>query len=517
MDKDVESAGMNRNRVLAAVCLAGLMMPLSFTGPAIALTAIMRELGGTPAGLAWVVNAFVLSFGGFVMAAGSLADQFGRKRIFALGILLFTVLSIVIGFAPNVLTLNLLRGAQGVAAAMAMAAGSAALAQEFDGAARTRAYSLLGTSFGVGLAFGPVWAGLMVDSLGWRWIFFTGTVIGLLVLVFGLPHMRETRDPQARGIDYHGTISFTATLLLLTFAIVQAPQWGWADGGTVGLLLAAAATLAVFVLVETRQARPMLDLSLFRYMRFIGVQSLPIATAFSFVVPLVMLPVRFVGIDGFSAVQAGAVMIALSAPMMIVPFLAALATRWVSAGTLSGAGLVIAATGLYWFSSIEPGTAAAPLIGPMLLIGAGTGVPWGLMDSLAVSVVPVNRAGMATGIFSTMRVAGEAIAIAATGAVLSLLIQGQLPGRTGTSDVAGMKAANLLATGNLQRAADALPGLGRTTLAQLYAEAFSATLQTLAWITIAAAAVALVLLRQPRPSREAPGEPTALEACRVTR
>ena len=517
MDKDVEATGMNRNRVLAAVCLAGLMMPLSFTGPAIALTAIMRELGGTPAGLAWVVNAFVLSFGGFVMAAGSLADQFGRKRIFALGILLFTALSIIIGFAPSVLALNLLRGAQGIAAAMAMAAGSAALAQEFDGAARMRAYSLLGTSFGVGLAFGPVWAGLMVDSLGWRWIFFTGTVIGLLVLVFGLPHMRETRDPQARGIDYPGTISFTAMLLLLTFAIVQAPQWGWADGGTVGLLLAAVAMLAVFVLVETRQARPMLDLSLFRYMRFIGVQSLPIATAFSFVVPLVMLPVRFVGIDGFSAVQAGALMIALSAPMMIVPFLAALATRWISAGALSGVGLLIAATGLYWFSAIESATTAVSLIGPMLLIGAGAGVPWGLMDSLAVSVVPVSRAGMATGIFSTMRVAGEAIAIAATGAVLSLLIQAQLTDRAGVANVDGVKAANLLAAGNLQQAATAIPELGRTTLAHFYANAFAATLQALTLITVAAALIAFALLRQPRPSRHVAEEPSVLEECSVTR
>ncbi len=159
MDANMKAAHTGKTIVLAAVCLAGLMMPLSFTGPAVATPAIARDLGGSPVALAWVVNAFVLAFGSFVLAAGTLADQYGRKRIFRLGVLGFTILSAISTFAPGLVALDLLRGAQGIAAAMVMAGGAASLAQEFEGPARTRAFSLLGTTFGVGLAFGPIWSG----------------------------------------------------------------------------------------------------------------------------------------------------------------------------------------------------------------------------------------------------------------------------------------------------------------------------------------------------------------------
>ncbi len=146
--------------LLAAICLAALILPLSFTGGTVATPMIGRDLGGSPLALNWITNAFMLSFGSLLMTAGALADTFGRKRVFASGVLAFVIISIVIAWAPNILWLDVLRAAQGIAAAAALAGGSAALAQAFDGMARTRAFSLLGTSFGVGLAFGPLLAGL---------------------------------------------------------------------------------------------------------------------------------------------------------------------------------------------------------------------------------------------------------------------------------------------------------------------------------------------------------------------
>ncbi len=492
--------------VLGAVCLAGLMMPLSFTGPAVAMPAIARDLGGSPVALGWVVNAFVLSFGSAIMAAGALADQFGRKRLFGIGVAGFAILSVLLGFSPNVIVLDLLRAVQGIFAATALAGGTAALAQEFDGPARTRAFSLLGTTFGIGLAFGPIWCGYLIDTFGWRAIFLSGAVIGLIVLIFGLSRLRETRDPGATGIDWWGTLSFTATLVTLTFGIVQGPQSGWASPPVLALLIGSALLLALFITVETRVRRPMLDLSLFRYRRFVGAQFLPIATAYGFVVLLIFLPIRLIGIEGYGEVTAGLLMLPFCLPMVIVPFLAALLTRWISAAALSGIGLTIAAAGILWFSGVAPGADAARLVWPLATIGIGAGLPWGLMDDLSVSVVPKERAGMATGIFSTMRVAGEAIAIAIAGAVLVAATQADLHNTLTAVDAANQAhlpalipaLANDLAGGNLDAAAALLPEAGRPPLLQAYGNAFRVMLYVLAGVTFLSAVISVLLLRVSR-------------------
>lgn len=536
---DVGEAGVSQARprsradswwVLGAVCLAGLMMPLSFTGPAVATPAISRDLGGNPATLGWVVNAFVLSFGSFVMAAGSLADQLGRKRLFRAGVAGFILLSVVIGLAPSLLTLIALRGVQGITAAVAMAAGAAALAQEFDGAARTRAFSLLGTTFGVGLAFGPIWSGFLIERLGWRSVFLTGAAIGVVVLTAGVPRMRESRDPGAAGIDWPGTLTFTTMLLLLTLGIVQGPQHGWTSAFVISLLLGAALLCAIFLRIERTRRAPMLDLTFFRFPRFLGAQLLPIATAFCFVVLLIALPIRLIGVEGIGEMEAGVLMLPLCAPMVVVPLLGALLTRWVPASHLSSLGLALAAVGLVWLSAIDPGRGAAAMALPLLVVGIGSGLPWGLMDDLSVSVVPKERAGMAIGIFATMRVAGEAVALAIVGAMLVALTQSSLQdtlaasaaqatatqvastiasgasaasaaasGPTGSAPASVSVIANAVAGGRLDAALTAAPHLSRETLMLAYAGAFQTMLRAVAGVTLIAAALAFVLLRRPDP------------------
>lgn len=490
-------AGGSSYAVLAAVCLAALILPLTFVGVAVATPAIGRELGGSPLALGWITNAFMLSFGSALMAAGTLADEYGRKRVFSLGVGLFALASLALAFAPSVVWLDLLRGVQGLAGAAALAGGSAALAQAFEGPARTRAFSLLGTTFGVGLAFGPILAGVLVEAYGWRSIFVSGTLIGGLSLLFGVPRMHESRDPDAAGVDWPGTLSFTAALVALTWGILQAPQSGWASPLVWGLLLVAVLALLLFIVLEGRVKRPMLDLSLFRYPRFIGVQVLPIATCYCFVVLLILLPIRFIGVEGYSEIDAGLMMIALSAPMVVVPLLAAWLTRWFSAGSLSSVGLAIAALGLYLLSRIAPGQAPAAFAWPMLLIGLGAGLPWGLMDGLSVSVVPKERAGMATGIFSTTRVAGEGIALALVVALLAGLLQLSMAAALPEHPQLPL-AAQQLASGNLQASAALLPELGREVLLGLYAKAFTWLLYALIAITLVAALVVRLMLHEPR-------------------
>lgn len=505
------SQGQDSNKllILAAVCLSALVLPLSFSGGAVATPAIGRDLGGSPAMLTWVTNAFMLSFGSLLMAAGALADQFGRKRLFVLGLGGFIVTSVAMSFAPSVLWLDMLRGVQGVAAAASLSSGGAALAQEFDGHARTRAFSMLGTSFGIGLAFGPLMAGILIEHFGWRSIFQVIAAIGVIAFIFGVPRMRETRDPGAMGLDYPGTVTFTATLALFTFGVIQAPESGWGSPLVMVLLTASAVFLAAFILVETRVKRPMLELSLFRYPRFVGVQILPVGTCYCYIVLVVMLPLRFIGAEGLSEIDAGMLMIALSAPMLIVPMLVASFTRWMSAGVLSGIGFLIAAAGLYWLSLIDFSGSKAALLLPMLVIGIGAGMPWGLMDGLSVSVVPKERAGMASGIFSTTRVAGEGIALAIATAVLGALADTSLA-RVVPENVAGIgarvaEAAQRVTAGDMVRAAATLPEVTRHALSSSYAEAFTSLLHVLIVITLLSALATFAFLSRTPAQDDEPG------------
>jgi len=473
--------------VIIAVCLAGLILPLNFISGAIATPSISHELGGSPQALSWITNAFMLSFGCVLMAAGALADEFGRKRVFVIGVTLFAVLSLLLVFCRSLLWIDLLRAAQGVAAAATLAGGSAALAQEFEGKARTRAFSLLGTSFGVGLAFGPLLAGILIDNFGWRSVFLTSVLVALLSLTLGARKMHESRNPQAAGIDWPGTLSFTSMLALLTWGLMAIPAYGLQSKLVMSLMSSATLLLVLFIWVELRVKHPMLDLSLFRYPRFIGVQVLPLATAFCFVVLLVILPVQLIGITGLSAEQAGWVMMALSLPMLVIPLCAAWLTHWFSVSVLCCIGLLLSGAGLWWLSEVVLTQSVARMVPPMLLIGLGVSLPWGLMDGLSVSVVPKERAGMATGIFSTTRVAGEGISMAMVGVLLSAFTYRGLTAQFSTGDIA--QASQRLATGGLQQAQMLLPQASKVQLQQIYAESLHQLLIDLLLITLASALV----------------------------
>ena len=484
--------------VLAAICLAALVLPLSFTGGAIATPAIGRDLGGTPAALTWITNAFMLSFGSLLMAAGAVADEYGRKRVFVLGMTLFVVASLALTCAPSVAWLDILRAVQGIAAAAALSSGSAALAQEFDGHARTRAFSLLATTFGVGLSFGPLLAGILIEALGWRAVFAATAAIGAVALAFAAPRMRETRDADATGVDWPGTVLFTGVLVLFTCGVIEAPACGWTSPAVLALLAAAAVLLVAFTVVEARVARPMLALGLLRHPRFVGVQMLPIGTCYCYVVLVVLLPLRFIGMEGMSEMAAGVLMLALSTPLLVVPLLVATLTRWVPAGVLCGTGFLIAAAGLYWLSLVHVGASGNAVVLPMLLIGAGAGMPWGLMDGLAISVVPGERAGMAAGIFNTTRVAGEGIALAVAVAILSASAQASLHaalGHAASPTAARMaEAAQRVAASDLPHATALLPELNRHLVMASYADAFQGLLHVLIAITVLSALAAFLFL-----------------------
>lgn len=476
-------------QVLAA-CLTGLLIPLCFTGPAVALPALGAELHGSAAALNWVINAYILSYGSAMMVAGSLTDVLGRRRVWLAGLALFCAATLAIAVAPSVAWIAALRFVQGLGGAAAFAAAMSSLAPLFHGAARGRVMSVLGATFGLGLAFGPLAAGAMLALARWPAIFYATAAlgaIGMLLVWASVP----ADPPRGKGrLDWPGALSFSAALGLLTLGMLLAPEHGWRSSAVLLSIAASALLLWMFIAVERGTAQPLLDLSLFRQRRFLAVQVLAASPAFLFIVLIVMLPGRFIGIDGMSALAAGRLMIALAAPLLLVPMLAALLSRWVTAGTLCAAGLLLAAAGLAWLAQVLGGGAA--LAGPLLLIGAGIGLPWGLMDGMALSVVDTQRAGMATGIFNTVRISADGVALALAGALLAGLIgtglARQLPG-----DLPVLAAASRAALGDIQQATQLLGGQ-EALLRASYDAAFRQLLNGLTGLAVALAALVPYLL-----------------------
>jgi len=486
-------------QVLAA-CLTGLLIPLCFTGPAVALPALSSELGGSASSLNWVINAYILSYGSAMMVAGSLTDMMGRRRVWLAGLLVFCLATVAISTAHSVLTISVLRFVQGLGGAAAFAAAMPSLAPLFHGAARNRIMSLLGTTFGLGLAFGPLAAGAMLEWAHWPAVFDATAALGLLGLLLVVVSV-PADQPQATGrLDWPGAISFSAALGLLTFAMLQAPEHGWSSA-SVWLPLAVALLLfCLFIRIEGKTAQPMLDLSLFRQRHFVGVQVLAASPAFLFIVLIVMLPGRLIGIDGYSPLAAGRLMIALAAPLLCVPMLAAGLLRWCSAATLCAAGLLLVAAGLAWLALVMAHGSGVTLILPLLLIGVGIGLPWGLMDGMALSVVEAERAGMATGIFNTVRISADGVALAVAGAVLAGLIAMRL-GKVLPPELPLLAAASRAALGDIQQAAALLSGQ-QEVLRTAYDGAFRTMLACLSGLAVVLAAlVKYLLVKRPGQTR----------------
>lgn len=494
-----EYARLRPPAVLVAVCLASASMPLAFTGPTVALPSIGMALGGSPVSISWATNAYLLTFGSLLLAAGSLADRYGRKLVFAIGTGGFAVLSVMLALVPDMTSFNLVRAAEGVTAAAAMSAGMAVLAQEFDGPKRLRAFSFVGVSFGIGLSVAPIASGYLFETFGWRSIFAVVVGFDLLAFIIGMFSIVETRDPDATTVDWLGCFSFTLALAALTAAILDGPDRGWSHPMVLTLFGLAVALLTVFVVIERRAAHPLLDLSLFRYRQFVGAQLLA-AAAYGFIVLLILLPIRLVGIDGMTASEAGQTMLAMSAPLLVLPLVAGSLTRWLSPATLCGLGLLISSAGVFWLGQVPIGAGSGAIAPALLVISIGISFPWGLMDGLAVSVVPKERAGMAAGIFGTVRVAGEGIALALVTALLTGLAQSQvsdlIPQPAGSSAI-----ALRLATGDLNGASALAPQVPLPMLLAGYGHAFSALTICLAAATLATAVVVFLSLRQPAVDR----------------
>lgn len=417
--------------MLVAVLASTFALPLSLTGASVALPEIGRDLDADLAGVQWVVNGYNATFASCMLAAGALADLFGRRRLYATGVAVFAGAGLLAAGTDDILLLNLLRALAGVGAAAAATSAGALLAATFRGGARARAFSVFGMAIGAGLAFGPSIAGVLIDVLGWRAVFAVPALAGVAVLLL-VPWLPESRQPHAGRIDWGGTVTFTAALLLLIFGFVQGPEYGWDDPRIIAAFAATVAFFVAFVRVERSHPEPMFDLTLLANPRFVGI-CLAAATTVAVLVPLlVYLPSYLTTVIGLTPSAAGATLILLTAPTVVLPLIAGALTRWVPASTVIVVAVVAVALGAAWATVIAPTSGLADLAGPLLAIGLGIGLSIGLLDALAIGSVPPHRAATGAAVINTARLAGETVAIAVVGAVLASTTAGRLadPGFT---------------------------------------------------------------------------------------
>ena len=458
-----------------SVLSAAMILPLSFTGGVATTPAIGHELGGSALSLAWLTNGFMLTFGSSLLAAGVMADLTGRKRIFTGGLMLFFVSCLAVCLATSTATIGVLRAVQGVAAAMTLAGGSAMLAQLFEGQARTRVFSVLGTMFGAGLAFGPLLAGLIIDHDGWRWLYaLLAALAGLCALTGAifLPPAVKTSGGQA---DIPGLALFSVCLVCFTVALLAIPPLGVTSWPVLALLGASLAA-AKGVIVRCRRAtHPVFDLALLRNARFAGVLLLPLATCCCYVVWLILLPLRFTGAEALSETRSALYMLALTLPVLLLP------------------GVAL------------QGNSDGRLIMALVVTGCGSALPWGLMDGLTVSGVPAQKAGMAAGLFNTVRVAGESVALVCVMAFLATASQQALAATlNGYPPQTIASAAAWLGAGHLEQANTLLPGVPLARLHQSLNQAYQWLCNLLAILTLLCAATVWKTLRRHGPP---PGRP----------
>ncbi|MFG2692973.1 MFS transporter [Kitasatospora sp. NPDC048407] len=488
-----------RTLILVAVLLAVFVVPTSISGTGVALPYIGSDLDAGLVPLQWVVNAFNVAFACSTLAWGSIADIIGRVRAFALGATIYAAASLVSVLAGNVILLDVARALAGIGGAAIFSGGTALLSTVFEGPARGRVFALFGTVAGIGVSFGPSLSGALIESAGWRWVFAVHVIV-LAVVLLAVPTMRravqETRTQGAR-IDILGSALFVLAMLLLTTGIAQGPQWGWTGPGVLGLFAGTVVVLAIFAAVEKRKEHPMLDLSIVTNRRFMAICLVPVAGSFGFVTMLTYLPSYLTAAGGYPSGAAGAIMLMLTAPMLVLPLVTAkLVAKGVSAiGIihLSLALLVVGAVGLELF---EPDINLGLVALPMVITGTGYALAAGLVDGQALALVAPERAGMAAGFLNTMRLGSEAVAVAVYGSLLATVINGRtrdgIAGYPGAGDPATV--VGTVASGNISGPAGQVAETQRAGFTDLLVHAYDGAFHAVLWVLGGICLVLLVLV-----------------------
>jgi EmrB/QacA subfamily drug resistance transporter len=404
---------------LVVVCVATMMLMLDIAVVNTALSRIAEDLDTGLSGLQWVVDAYTLALASVVLSAGALADRLGRRRLFTIGLSIFTISSGLCAMAQDIVFLNSARAVQGIGAAIMFAVSLALLANAFPGAKeRAGALAAYGATIGASFAVGPLAGGLLTSGLDWQWIFLVNIPIGIACLYITRRYVAESRDPSAHGIDWPGQVTLTAGLFLLVLALLRGNEDGWGSTLIVAELIGAVAALAAFVAVELRSSGPMLPMRFFRNGSFSGAQITAFAISSSFFAIFLYITIYLQQILGLSAIEAGLVYIPGTLVMLVVSGATAQLGAKVPARTMISVGLALVAAGLGLTMLAGEDSSWLMLMPGFLTASVGTGLFNPALTNVALSSVPAEQSGVAAGVNDTFRQAGIAVGVAALGALI---------------------------------------------------------------------------------------------------
>jgi EmrB/QacA subfamily drug resistance transporter len=448
--------------VLAICCMSLFIVGIDVTIVNVALPSIGHDLHARVSGLQWTVDAYTLVLASFLMLSGSMADRTGRRRAFQTGLALFTAGSLLCSLAPGLGWLVAFRMVQALGGSMLNPCAMSIIVNTFtDPAERARAIGIWGAVFGISMALGPIAGGALVDSVGWRGIFWVNVPVGIAAIVLTALFVPESRAPRARRLDPLGQVLVIALLASLTYGIIEGPDRGWASAEILGCFALAAAALICLVSYERRREDPLIDLTFFRSAPFTGatVQAVCAFAAlggFLFLNTLYLQDAR-----GYSALHAGLYMLPMAA---LAVLMSPLAGRIVAARgprlPVVTAGVAIMVAGIL-LSRLNAGSSLAYLIVSYVIFGIGSGLVNPPITNAAVSGMPRSQAGVAAGIASTSRQVGSALGVAVAGSAALSALHGSL--RSGFADashvgwwiIAGCGAATaivgLVSTGSWAR------------------------------------------------------------------
>jgi EmrB/QacA subfamily drug resistance transporter len=404
---------------LVAVCLGTFMLLLDVTIVIVALPDIQRSLGAGFSDVQWTIDAYSLSLAALMLPSGSLADLRGRRRLFIIGLAVFTAGSLLCGAAQSPAMLIASRAGQGVGGAIMFATSLALLAQTFHGRARGTAFGVWGAVTGISVALGPVLGGLLTSALNWRWIFFVNVPVGLAAIAISLRYVGESRAQHARHLDPAGFAVLTLGLLCLIYGLIRTSSSGWTDGVVIACFAAAALLLTAFPIVERLVRQPMFDLSLFRKPTFVGGLIAAFGMNGSLFAMFLFLVVYLQDILHYSALQTGLRLLVITGATLLAAIPAGQLSARVPVRLMVGPGLMLVGLGLLLMRGLSPASQWTHLIPGFVIAGLGTGLVNPPLASTAIGVVKSSGAGMASGINSTFRQIGIATSIAALGSILA--------------------------------------------------------------------------------------------------
>jgi EmrB/QacA subfamily drug resistance transporter len=385
-----------------------------------ALPHIAADLDAGLSGIQWVIDAYTLALATVVLSAGSVADRFGRRRIFIWGMGLFTLSSLACALAQNIVVLDGARAFQGTGAAMLFASSLAILADAYPGEVeRAQAFALYGATIGASFALGPLVGGALTSGFSWQAVFYVNLPLGVLGLVASFAWLRESNDPAPRRIDWPGQAALTAGLFLLVLALLRGNQDGWTSTRILAELIGGGLMLVAFVLVERRAREPMLPLGLFHNRAFTGAQVAAFSISASFFALFLYLTLYLQEVLHLSPFDTGLVYLPATIVMFIVSAASAQLAHRTSPGAVISAGLILVAAGLALMTLAGVDSTWLALLPGLLVVFVGTGLVNPALASVALGSVKGTQSGLAAGINDAFRHGGIAVGVAAFGALFS--------------------------------------------------------------------------------------------------